>query len=127
MNLFNLLATALSLQLQAFRGGGTQRYRGTVYGVTANVALDMRTREAHVELRGAALGGVLAGAGRLKNVDGEEGEVELEEEFEAMLARRMISIQAASLDRVANTVTVHVTVPFLGGQALELKRVDNAS
>jgi|TARA_B110001452_G_scaffold178009_1_gene149367 hypothetical protein len=163
MNLFNLLATALSLQFQALRGGShgvvgpqchrpqalvervvesvrtlvmqfdlrskdecaTQHYRGSLYGVTATVALEMATREAHVELRGVPLGGTIAGIGWLKNIDGEVGEVELEEAFAAALAWRMVSIQAASLDRHANTVTVHVTVPLLGAQQLALKRVNN--
>lgn len=164
MNLFNLLATALSLQLEALRGGSqgaagpqchrpqafaqrvaesvrtlvmqfdsrskdecaTQHYRGSLYGVTATVALELATREAHVELRGIPLGGTIAGVGWLKNIDGEAGEVELEEGFAAALAWRMVSIQAASLDRDANTVTVHITVPLLGAQRLALKRVNNA-
>lgn len=168
MNLFNLLATALSLQLQALRGGSrgggggalgpqchrpqvlvervvesvrtlvmqfdlrakdecaTQHFRGSMYGVTATVALELASREAHVELRGLPLGGRIAGIGWLKNIDGEAGEVELEEEFAAALAWRMISIQAASLDRHANTVTVHVTVPLLGAQQLSLKRANSS-
>lgn len=162
MNLFNLIATALSLQLQAFKTGDapgpkchrpqalatrvadslrtlvmqfdirntddctTQHFRGSMYGVTASVALDLRTREAHVELRGIALGGSVAGVGWLKNIDGEEGDVELDDEFASKLAWRMVSIQTASLNRDTNSVTVHVTVPVLGAQTLELKRVNNA-
>ena len=131
MNLFNILATALSLQMQALRARDEsaaqqqqqQHFRGSMYGVTATVALRMTTREAHVELRGLPLGGTLVGTGWLKNLDGEAGEVELEEAFAARLARRGVSIQAASLDRHANIATVHVTVPFLGAQKLALKRV----
>ena len=106
---------------------GTQRFAGSLYGVAASVELDLRTREARVELRGLPLGGRVAGVGWLKNVDGEAGEVELEEEFAAKLAWRRVSIQAAALDRASNTVTVHVTVPLLGAQQLELQRVGAAS
>ena len=105
----------------------TQRFAGSLYGVAASVELDLRTRKARVELRSIPLGGRVAGVGWLKNVDGEAGEVELEEEFAAKLAWRRVSIQAASLDRASNTVTVHVTVPLLGLQKLELQRVSAES
>tara|TARA_B110000444_G_scaffold144835_1_gene135465 strand:- start:859 stop:1284 length:426 start_codon:yes stop_codon:yes gene_type:complete len=101
-----------------------QHFRGSMLGVTASVALDVRTRRAFVELRGVALGGSVSGVGWLKNVDSDEGEVELEKEFEAKLARRMVSIQSASMDRVANTVTVRATVPLFGSQSLILERVE---
>lgn len=102
---------------------GTQHFRGSLYGVTATVSLHMKSRQAEVQLRGLPIGGSLTGIGRLKDLNGEEGEVELEEGFAAQLAWRMVSIQSAALDRVANTVTVTVTVPLFGAQSLELQRV----
>ena len=165
MNLFNLLATALSLQLQALRGdgagglrchhphhhhhsspqpfatrvaaslralrmqfvdedeGGTQHFRGALYGVTATVALHMRTREAKVELRGVPLGGSLSGGGWLKDLDGDAGEVELDAALAAKLAWRLVRIRSAALDRRTNTMTVAIVLPLLGEQALALKRV----
>lgn len=101
----------------------TRHFRGSLYGVTATVALHMRSRRADVELRGAPIGGALAGVGWLKDLESEAGEVELEEGFAARLAWRMVSIQTAALDRTADTVTVVVTVPFFGAQALTLERV----
>ena len=103
----------------------TQHFSGSLFGVKASVALDVRTRRAYVELRGVPVGGSVAGVGWLKNIDSDDGEVELEKEFAAKLARRMVSIQSASLDREANTVTVRVTVPLFGAQALVLERVDS--
>ena len=110
----------LALQQQP-RDDAPHQYYGRLYGVTAIVALEPATRKAHVELRGVPLGGSIAGVGRLKN--GEAGEVELEEAFAAALARRRVSIQSAAFDRHAQTVTVHVTVPFFGAQRLSLRRV----
>lgn len=64
----------------------TQHFQGGAYGVTATVALNMRTRSAFVELRGLVIGGSLSGVGWLENADAEEGGVVLEEEFEEKLA-----------------------------------------
>ena len=159
MNLLNLLATVLSLQLPFHTTGGgpqchrpqthlqslanavraflmqfdarsedecgTQHFRGSLYGVTATVALHLKSRRAEVELRGIPMGGSVAGVGWLKDLESEAGEVELEEVFAARLARRMVSIQSAALDREANSVTVNVTVPLFGEQSLELKRVNS--
>lgn len=52
----------------------------------------------------------------------QEGGVELDEEFAARLARRMVSIVKAKLDRAQNTVSVTVVVPFFGEQTLVLTR-----
>lgn len=103
----------------------TQHFRGSLYGVTATVALHMKSRQAEVELRGLPIGGSLVGVGWLKDLDSEAGEVDLEEKFAAKLAWRMVSIQSAALDREANTVTVTVTLPLLGVQSLALKRVSS--
>lgn len=102
----------------------TQRFTGSMYGVTANVALDLETRRARVELHGIPVGGSLVGSGWFRNPEGEAheaGEVELDEEFRRQLAWRRVSIQAASLD--GDTVLVFVTVPLLGAQSMELSRV----
>ena len=100
-----------------------EHFAGTFYGVTANVALNMNTRVAHVALRGYPIAGTVEGDGWLKEPDKERGEVVLEPTFAARLARRFVRIQWASLDREKHTVTVHALVPILGECELVLQRV----
>lgn len=99
------------------------RYHGGMYGVSAAVALDLRKRQAHVQLRGIPLGGRVEGVGRLASDDQEAGPVELEEELAAALGRRLVSIVRAHRDRATDTLTVVVSVPLLGEQTLVLTRV----
>ena len=98
-------------------------YEGSFYGVSASVALNMNTRVAHVSLRGYPVAGTVEGEGWLKDPDKERGEVVLEPTFAARLARRLVHINWASLDRAAHTVTVAASVPILGVCELVLNRV----
>jgi hypothetical protein len=100
-----------------------EHFAGALYGVSADVALNMNTRVAHVTLRGYPIAGTVEGDGWLKEPDKERGEVVLEPTFAARLARRFVFIQWASLDREKHTVTVHVSVPLLGECELVLKGV----
>lgn len=102
----------------------TQHFRGGLYGVTATVELNMRSRQAVVELRGIPIGGSLSGIGWLQDEDKEEGGVVLDEEFAQKLAWRMVSIESASLNRTENTVTVVAHVPLIGATSIVLKRVN---
>ena len=106
--------------------GEVQHFRGGMYGVVASVALNLGTRHAEISLRGAPIGGSLSGSGWLKaeQADALSGGVVLDPDFEKTLARRLVSIQHASLDRETNTVTVTVTVPIFGQTVLVLKRVE---
>ena len=106
--------------------GEVQHFRGGLYGVSASVALNLGTRHAEISLRGAPLGGSISGSGWLKSehANAESGGVVLDPDFARLLSRRFISIQHASLDREANTVTVTVTVPIFGRNVLVLKRVE---
>jgi len=106
--------------------GEVQHFRGGMYGVVASVALNLGTRHAEISLRGAPIGGSLSGSGWLKaeQADALSGGVVLDPDFEKTLARRLVSIQNASLDRETNTVTVTVTVPIFGQTVLVLKRVE---
>ena len=106
--------------------GEVQHFRGGMYGVVASVALNLGTRHAEISLRGAPIGGSLSGSGWLKaeQADALSGGVVLDPDFEKTLARRLVSIQHASLDRETNTVTVTVTVPIFGKTVLVLKRVE---
>jgi len=106
--------------------GEVQHFRGGMYGVVASVALNLGTRHAEISLRGAPIGGSLSGSGWLKaeQADALSGGVVLDPDFEKTLARRLVSIQHASLDRETNTVSVTVTVPIFGKTVLVLKRVE---
>ena len=106
--------------------GEVQHFRGGIYGVVASVALNLGTRHAEISLRGAPLGGSISGSGWLKaeHAEAYSGGVVLDPDFERTLSRRFVSIQHASLDREANTVTVTVIVPIFGRSVLVLKRVE---
>lgn len=91
-----------------------ENFAGRFYGVSAQVALNMRTRVAQVHLQGAPLGGRVSGEGWLSDQGAEAGTVVLEKEFERRLRRRLVSIYSARLDRHARTVTVHVKIPVIG-------------
>lgn len=91
-----------------------ENFAGRFYGVSAQVALNMRTRVAQVHLQGAPLGGRVSGEGWLADSGAEAGTVVLEKEFARRLRRRLVSIHSARLDRHARTVTVNVKIPVLG-------------
>ena len=99
-----------------------RRYEGGLYGVDANVVLNMKTREATVEMSGVVLGGTLTGTGRLESSTAESGGVVLDEKLAHSLARRYITIQTASLDRERDSVCVVATVPLLGRIEIYLQR-----
>ena len=91
-----------------------EHFEGRFYGVSAKVALNMRTRVAQVSLNGVPLGGRISGTGWLSDSEAEAGTVVLAPEFERRLSRRMVSIHRARLDREKHTVTVGVKIPVLG-------------
>ena len=97
-----------------------EHFEGRFYGVSAKVALNMRTRVAQVSLNGVPLGGRISGTGWLTDAESEDGTVVLEPEFERRLRRRMVSIYRARLDRARHTVTVGVKIPVLGVMDLVL-------
>lgn len=99
-----------------------QYFSGSFYGVSARVDLNMRTRVATVSLRGAVLGGTVAGTGWLNDAGAEAGSVVLEKRFEARLRRHFVTIRGAALNRAQETVTVHVVIPILGEVELVLGR-----
>lgn len=100
-----------------------EHFEGSFYGVSASVALNLKTRVAHVSLRGYPIAGTVEGDGWLKEPDKERGAVVLEPTFEARLSRRFVHIQWASLDREKHTVTVHASVPVIGSVEMVLHRV----
>tara|TARA_B100001057_G_scaffold495744_1_gene595488 strand:+ start:10070 stop:10483 length:414 start_codon:yes stop_codon:yes gene_type:complete len=91
-----------------------ERFEGTFYGVSATVNLNMRTRIAQVQLRGAPLGGSISGAGWLQDFHAEAGGVVLDTEFRRRLSRRFVRVHSARLNRREHTVTVNARVPVLG-------------
>ncbi len=97
-----------------------EHFEGRFYGVSAKVALNMRTRVAEVQLNGVPLGGRISGTGWLSDAGAEAGTVVLEPEFARRLHRRLVSIYSARLDRQKHTVTVGVKVPVLGALDLVL-------
>jgi hypothetical protein len=97
-----------------------EHFEGRFYGVSAKVALNMRTRVAQVSLNGVPLGGRISGTGWLSNSEAEAGTVVLAPEFERRLGRRMVSVYRARLDRTKHTVTVGVKIPVLGKMNLVL-------
>ena len=98
-----------------------QNYTGGVFGVSAEVELNLRTRVGHVKMRGAPIGGTVEGEGWLASTTAEDGAVVLEPAFEAALRRRRIRITRAAFDRNANTVTVTARIPVLGEQRVLLR------
>jgi len=98
-------------------------FSGRFYGVSASAELDMSTRAARVSLRGIPLGGLIEGYGSLDDPQAESGCVVLDPKFEAALARRFVSIDHAALNRMRQTVSVHVRIPILGKLELEIPRV----
>jgi hypothetical protein len=116
--------TASAVLMRALGVSDTvENFEGSFYGVSANVALNMNTRVAHVSLRGYPIAGTVEGDGWLKDSDKERGNVVLEPTFAARLARRFVYIQWASLNREKHTVTVSVSVPVIGSCELVLHRV----
>lgn len=106
--------------MQAGLPDPVEHFEGRFYGVSAKVALNMRTRVARVSLNGVPLGGRISGTGWLTDAEAEDGTVVLEPEFERRLSRRMVSIYRARLDREKHTVTVGVKIPVLGTMDLVL-------
>lgn len=106
--------------MQAGLPDPVEHFEGRFYGVSAKVALNMRTRVAQVSLNGVPLGGRISGTGWLSNAEAEEGTVVLAPEFERRLGRRMVSVYRARLDREKHTVTVGVKIPVLGKMDLVL-------
>jgi hypothetical protein len=97
-----------------------EHFRGSFYGVSASVELNMRTRVAKVHLNGAPLGGRISGIGWLHDRQLEEGKVVLEPTFEHRLRRRFVTVYRATFDRKRHTVTVGVKIPVLGAIELTL-------
>ena len=123
----SLLHIVLSLAGPKGAEDAVWHFEGRFYGVAARAELDMRTRIARIALRGVPLGGRIEGSGSLTDPTAEAGVVVLDPAFEAALARRFVSIDRASLDRVQQTVSVRVRIPILGEVALVLPRVDSAA
>ena len=102
---------------------GVQQFQGRMLGVRARVTLDMDTRKARIELLGAPMGGYVQGVGWLRDPKAEAGGVVVDQEFARKLARRMVGIRHAALNRRARTVSVTVTVPVFGQQTMVLQHV----
>jgi len=100
----------------------TRRFRGSLYGVTATVEMDLSTRKAAVELSGMVLGGGLSGIGWLNDPEVDKGSVVLDDDLAAALAWRGVRIVSASLDRETDSVSIGVTIPVLGFQRIVLSR-----
>jgi len=98
----------------------TRRFRGSLYGVTATVEMDLSTRKAAVELSGMVLGGGLSGIGWLNDPEVDKGSVVLDDDLAAALAWRGVRIVSASLDRETDSVSIGVTIPVLGFQRIVL-------
>ena len=101
----------------------TRRFRGSLYGVTATVEMDLSTRKAAVELSGLVLGGGLSGIGWLNESEVDKGSVVLDDDLAAALAWRGVRIVSASLDRETDSVSIGVTIPVLGFQRIVLSGV----
>ena len=98
----------------------TRRFRGSLYGVTATVEMDLSTRKAAVELSGMVLGGGLSGTGWLNESEVDKGSVVLDDDLAAALAWRGVRIVSASLDRETDSVSIGVTIPVIGFQRIVL-------
>lgn len=93
-------------------------YRGSTYGVRAEVGLDERARVALLKLDGVPVGHV-EGLAWFR----ESGDVKLSEALEATFARRMIRV--VSVRRAEDKSTVSVTVRVAGFTlSLSLERDD---
>ena len=65
--------------------------------------------------------GYVQGVGWLRDPKAEAGGVVVDQEFARKLARRMVGIRHAALNRRTRTVSVTVTVPIFGQQTLVLQ------
>jgi len=102
----------------------TRTFVGSLYGVSARVEIDVRTRVAQVRLRGVPVAGTVEGKGWFSSPTAEEGPVELDPDFAAALRRRRISIVRAALDRKRDIITVVTRVPIIGEATLRLHPQD---
>jgi hypothetical protein len=93
-------------------------YVGYLMGVHARVALNRESNEASVILTGAPLCGRLEGTATLA-VD---GSVVLDSALAKALRLRMCSIERVYENKVANTVTAIVKLPFLGSRRIVMTR-----
>ena len=100
--------------MQAGLPDPVEHFEGRFYGVSAKVALNMRTRVAQVSPQRRAAGRAHLRHGVAGGCRGRGGTVVLAPEFERRLRRRMVSIHRARLDRSEHTVTVGVKIPVLG-------------
>jgi len=98
----------------------SRTFVGSLYGVSARVEIDVRTRVAQVQLRGVPVAGTVEGKGWFSSPTAEEGPVQLDPDFAAALRRRRIAIVRAALDRERDIITVVTRVPILGEATLRL-------
>lgn len=122
-----LLVSLLSCPLRAPRArvavlfkNDDATYSGGLLGVAASVRLDRARQSATITLRGAPVGGTLAGEARFSP----SGAVELDAELARALKRRFVAIERAGEDLGAGVVWVVVRLPLgLGRHTLRLERV----
>jgi len=129
VTVFRLLLSGLAVRLPGLTGIPgvratdcvvTRTFVGSLYGVSARVEIDVRTRVAQVRLRGVPVAGTVEGRGWFSSPTAEEGPVELDPNFAAALRRRRISIVRAALDRDQDVITVVTRVPIIGEATLRL-------
>lgn len=99
-----------------------RHFRGTLLGVTAHAALDLKLRHAELELSGAVLGGRLQGGGTLSGQDN-HGQVVLDRALQRSLALRFVSVQSAVFDPDAGTIRVCLKLPVIGDTEIVLREL----
>ena len=90
-----LCATAHPVRSRHLPTLGRTTEQGGVFGVRAEVVLDLSTRRASVELEGAPIGGRIAGTATLDP----RGTVALDPDLSRALRRRFVSIVDVAADR----------------------------
>ena len=96
------------------------REQGGVFGVRAEVVLDLSTRRASVELEGAPIGGRIAGTATLDP----RGTVALDPDLSRALRRRFVSIVDVAADRSMRECRVLADLPIFGDTNITLTLVD---
>ena len=91
-----------------------------MFGVRAEVVLDLSTRRASVELEGAPIGGRIAGTATLDP----RGTVALDPDLSRALRRRFVSIVDVAADRSMRECRVLADLPIFGDTNITLTLVD---
>ena len=95
------------------------RYGGGVFGVRADVQLNLSSRTARVRLRGIPIGGRVEGSAHFD----EEGQLVLSPALHTALRRRAVRIEHAGVADAMDTCWVTADLPVVGHYNITLEQL----